>query len=193
MEQRDIDMVNEPIPNLGLLDRIMEKIQEKPEEWDQAWWAGEVRNDEGEVCGTSHCVAGWACAMNEAYKIDYASESLRVPETDPLSYKAQYGEGMEGPNPTPGLSRASFSEVAERDLGLTTYEADGLFDGDNDLDDVLIHVQEIHARAKRQQAAFNRLAEELIASVPEMGEPLKYGYLCPESREVLIEALKGLK
>jgi hypothetical protein len=100
-------------------------------------------------------------------------------------------------------------DVAQEILGLTADEAYILFtdttydpDGDtlsNDdenhraqmLHNVKVEVARIAARAKEQHAAFERVAKELIESVPELEDVLKPGYLCPESRELVMKYLGG--
>jgi hypothetical protein len=53
--------MNEPTPNLDLLDRVMDHIDQHPEEWDQAAW----------FCGTAACFAGHAVLM-DGWKIVHA-------------------------------------------------------------------------------------------------------------------------
>jgi hypothetical protein len=46
--------MNEPTPNLDLLDRVMDHIDRHPEEWNQENW----------FCGTAACFAGHAVLMD---------------------------------------------------------------------------------------------------------------------------------
>jgi hypothetical protein len=46
--------MNEPTPNLDLLDAVMDHIDQHPEEWNQGAW----------FCGTAACFAGHSVLMN---------------------------------------------------------------------------------------------------------------------------------
>lgn len=180
----DIELVRQPIPNMDKIYAVLDQIEADPEHWDQTNWSLVTE------CGTTMCFAGWACKM----------EGLTLGiEVKPGSYTASVSlaDGRD------------ISDAAELILGLTWQEARSLFVetiyGDdestlrNDRQDhreqmflnVKVEVQKISARAKEQQAAFERVAKELIASVPELEAVIQPNYLCPESRDTVLAHLGG--
>jgi hypothetical protein len=183
MNETDIKAVSLPIPNMDKLYAVLDQIEADPEHWNQVQWS------EATECGTTMCFAGWACKM-EGLKLQAETDSSRLAR----AYLAN-GEFIE--------------YVAQEILGLADDEAYSLFtettydpDGDslsNDdenhraqmLNNVKVEVAKIAARAKEQHAAFERVARELIESVPELEDVLKPGYLCPESRELVMKYLGG--
>jgi hypothetical protein len=52
------------VVNLDLLKEIHQKITTTPEGWDQEVWAAQRE------CGTSYCIAGWACVLS-GYKVNF--------------------------------------------------------------------------------------------------------------------------
>lgn len=51
-------MTDDPKPNLDLLRRVLKKIDEHPETYDQDVYARRT------LCGTSHCIGGHAAVMS---------------------------------------------------------------------------------------------------------------------------------
>jgi hypothetical protein len=163
---------------------VLDQIEADPEHWDQTQWSSIAE------CGTTMCFAGWACKMEGL--------TLGV-EVKPHLFDARVAlaDGKD------------ISDTARVILGLTDEEATNLFicttyssdefilsngspeDRAEMLENVKVEVAKISARAKEQQAAFERVAKELIESVPELEDVLKPGYLCPESRELVMKYLGG--
>jgi hypothetical protein len=174
VNETDIKAVSLPIPNMDKLYAVLDRIEADPEHWNQSSWSGL-----GE-CGTTMCFAGWACKL----------EGLK------LAVEVDGGTADRGSL----ASGRAISTTAEEILGLTSNEAYNLFietihtglDGRaKSLQSIKVEVAKIAARAKEQHAAFERVAKELIESVPELEDVLKPGYLCPESRELVMKYLGG--
>lgn len=51
-------MSNPTTPNADLAYRVLDHIDEHPEQWDQGRWIGKAE------CGTVACFAGWACLLS---------------------------------------------------------------------------------------------------------------------------------
>lgn len=212
MLQSDIDLVNLPTPNMELLDRVIDRIEGDFDSWDQESW-GDIRGSiyaAREPCGTTNCFAGHA--VIEAGVLNMAS--VRVES-------GGYGVWTAVWTDKDGKVAESFSvpNRARQVLGLTEEEASELFFhfsgmhidyNDEEVMDAYLalskaerkredlqwfkaKVEEIRYRSRRQEQAFNRIAAELITSVPELEEVLKPGYRCPESRQALRKALLDFK
>lgn len=192
MRETDIALVNQPTPNMGLLDSIIDHIEAHPEQWNQKTWARET------TCGTAYCVAGFACAWEEGsiVKGGYlflpkgSHHAMAVLGDD---YDNDY-DWLNGDYGVP-MSHAwiPFHEAGQSILGLTNGEAERLFMATNTLDDIKVQVEAIRYRAREQERAFERIGRELIDSLPELEVMVKAGssLMCPESREVILKAIKG--
>lgn len=191
MLQSDIEAVQQPIPNMEMLDNILDLIDAHPERWDQSTWATEVWEEtEGEICGTALCVAGHAVAM-KGYHIDYERGEFYMPIDEDGGWDREMFRGTEFDDIIPeGMTVGDFGRKGALILGLTDAERK-LFGASNDRHVIGVMVEEIRYRAKQQAAAFDRIAEELIASVPELEAVLKPGFLCPESQDIVLQYLKG--
>lgn len=97
--------------NSDLLRRTIEHVEAHPDEWDQAHWAGD-----GADCGTTCCLAGWACRLS----------GLRI------DWDRQDGNGQAWWLTDGRL----ISTTAQQLLGLTDTQAMELFYEGNDLDDL---------------------------------------------------------
>lgn len=121
------------IPNVPLMRKIMDQIRAVPESWDQDSWVNNHPNlgleydpvtdrmlnvsHETAPCETSFCIAGHAAMLSD----------------DPLfSYRwgNQHKSGIGYKNYT--VSGLPARIRATHELGLTTFEADQIFDGRND-------------------------------------------------------------
>lgn len=178
MLQSDINAVAKPIPNVDKLYAVLDAIEANPEQWDQAHWSRATE------CGTSMCFAGWTVHL-EGIKlaVEVDGDNSRCSRT---------------------AEDKDISILASSILGLTSEEEYQLFVGslyDRDglqyhrlmhreaiLDNVKFQVAKISARAKEQSAAFDRIAKELIESVPELEH---IGPICPEARELVLKYLGG--
>jgi hypothetical protein len=101
--------------NYPLLRKTMEHIEAHPEEHDQDYWGLMT------ACGTVMCFAGHAAVFDGATPIWAQTPSDRYPEMDAV-------RGVDGP--------VRVEQYAGRALGLTEKEADDLFWGADDIDDV---------------------------------------------------------
>lgn len=104
------------MPNVKLLRTTLAHIEAEPEKWDQKDWR----------CGTGMCFAGWAATLaggKWAYGPDETGRDMLAaePEDDELSRR---------------LGTIQAADRAQRLLGLNEWDADELFDGGNDLDDL---------------------------------------------------------
>lgn len=118
----DTDVVTDPTPNLPLLREALAWARlenEKP--WEQSQWYQEDFFTEGEMvgrtCDTAYCIAGWVAAKEKTFE----------------QMKRMGGHEVEA--------------LATKRLGLTEYEADYLFSGSNDLEDVEAAAADIADRA----------------------------------------------
>lgn len=51
-------------PNVPLFRKVVEHIEAHPNEWNQDWWVHQHGGvEEGEICGTTFCFAGWALKL----------------------------------------------------------------------------------------------------------------------------------
>jgi hypothetical protein len=91
--------------NTELFEKVAAAIEEQPALWNQKAWAKAVTNEEGERCGTAHCIAGWA--------IFIADDQHCSPEGSVIA---------------PDGLRVHAQERAAELLGLYPSEADRLFD-----------------------------------------------------------------
>lgn len=91
--------MDEPLPNLDLLDRVIRQIKAEPERWNQHWWV----NWQGPGGVSRHCIGGWAIVLS----------GLKFDMDDTADE-----ESVDGRNPT---------DVATELLGLTGIEASSLF------------------------------------------------------------------
>lgn len=183
MNKTDIELVRQPIPNMDKIYAVLDQIEADPEHWDQTNWSKVTE------CGTTLCFAGWACKMEGLRLAIEVHDSASADDADLAN-----GERIE--------------DRATAILGLTGDEAYDLFiatlmhgyrlDDETDserqfrhLHNVKVEVAKISARAKEQRAAFERVAKELIASVPELEAVIEPGYLCPESRDTVLAHIGG--
>lgn len=100
--------------NVPLLRKTLEHITAHPEEWDQASWA-----QRDPVCGTKFCLAGTAVALqgHEFVWNEYECECCQN-----IATKITGGLYIE--------------EQAAADLGLSSTQADRLFNAGNSLNDL---------------------------------------------------------
>lgn len=194
MNQRDIERVNEPIPNVALLDAVMDRIEASPGDWNQETWGdlvfdyvngGSEYNMDMEPCGTTHCFAGHAVELaGLAYVKAVKGEYINLDGVKQGYWQVQWVD----------LNNEKVSEsipiLAKGALGLTDREVDRIFfKFTEDPLDLRILVEEVKMRGQRQKEAFDRIAKELIDSVPELEAFLK-NPVCEEGREALLKALR---
>jgi hypothetical protein len=133
-------MTPDPVPNLPLLRKVLEQIDNEPDSWEQSHWAVQwdsnrgrddlqrrqmvmkdgvmvVREPEDMTCGTAFCVAGHALIMTGW-----------TPRWNPQG-QASY---WEPPGHADGDGLILATRAAQGVLGLTNAEADLLFDEIND-------------------------------------------------------------
>lgn len=107
-----------PIPNVPLLNKVREHIEDHPEEWDQYVWRS--------ACGTTYCFAGLAALFDGA------------------EWAAGPGGGLVVTSPD---GEECVASRAQRALGLTADEAQRLFETNNKIGDIDRHLAAIYARA----------------------------------------------
>lgn len=104
------------MPNVKLLRETLAHIEAEPRKWYQPDWR----------CGTGMCFAGWAVTLAGGqwkHGPDEAGSDLLVVEPGDSEFDRRVGSTM-------AMTRA------QRLLGLTEDQADELFDGSNDLDNL---------------------------------------------------------
>lgn len=99
--------------NVPLLRKVLEHITEHPNEHDQTDWATRV-----EDCGTTMCVGGHAVAMT-GYEIVWPSDHRYIGSATCKKDGDVWGRSIEG--------------AAMEELGLSSDQADQLFNGNNTL------------------------------------------------------------
>ncbi|MCZ1012358.1 hypothetical protein [Streptomyces lydicus] len=105
-------------PTAELAARIITAIEKRPATHDQSdWMAGATRltADEEVGCGTTLCVAGYAAHLT-GYTLELASGVVRASKNGLTDY---------------------VDHVARTELGITADDAEDLFYGELDRDDVL--------------------------------------------------------
>lgn len=95
--------------NIELMKRVRDQITQRPETHDQNHWGRRTE------CGTTHCVAGWACVLSNV-ELDWDTY------TDDNDTGFSYGT-------SDGIS---IDKVARSLLRLNNDQADQLFWADND-------------------------------------------------------------
>lgn len=126
-------------PNIDLLDKTLHHIEtleafkgDVDDEWEQAHWAIHVRDVEGNICGTSCCFAGWAVVLA-------GDKLIERQEKD----GCRCAVCVELVAQTPDGHLWSIENRARDLLGLNFDQAQCLFEGGNDLDDLRAHVRAI--------------------------------------------------
>ena len=192
MRQEDINLVNEPIPNMDLLDEVIDRIEGDIDGWDQGSWGDVVDDGDAEYCGTTACFAGHAVQAAGLMRLKTTQKDF---DGEPY-WAVEWIDMNTGKRTTP----EHVPEKARKALGLTYEEADDIFfhfTSDKteakraELQWFKTKVEEIRYRAKQQAEAFDRIAEELLSD-PDLVEYealLKKGW-CPESRDALIGILR---
>jgi hypothetical protein len=166
-EWTDEELVAMPRVNVDLLDQVLDTIIEHPDQWNQNTYG--LPND-ASSCGAVFCFAGHAL---------YATDQIEMLD----GYPSPKGQG-------------GWFDSARDTLGLTDREASDLFlgtlsGGDYALNDrarmlqnVKVQVEKIRHRAKLQEEAFNRIAQEFIDAAG-LDDVVRPGYECPESTEAV--------
>lgn len=151
-----------PTPNLALLRKVRDHIDNDPNSWDQNTWFSVKLNSEVlafedsktfeveiiglEKCGTAACAAGWTVILGgdeddqpQVSKTDVANRLFiinnRIPD---VSYAVQASMTKGGD---------MISERAKELLGLTDIEASGLFNAANSRADLEFWFKRIAERA----------------------------------------------
>jgi hypothetical protein len=150
---------DEPTPNLPLLHKVAEHIDNDPNSWNQkVWFSIDLSSVEifvveptqelqgVEKCGTAACVAGWALTLGgkEEDQPNVSDSQIR----SQLRLMAAFPSGSET------CASASFTKegtsiprAAQELLGLTDYEAEGLFRSENSRADLEYWFKAIARRA----------------------------------------------
>lgn len=126
-------------------------IETRPERWDQGSWREDFNNPDRPIedfhddplddqCGTAFCMAGWVAAL------DRAKWAGRLTSVGRNNYRFDmYGDRVADPDRCTCPPQRPFctcentmlvSEYAQMRLGLTVDEADALFNGDNQIEDL---------------------------------------------------------
>lgn len=146
-----------PTPNLPLLRKVLNHIDEHPEEWNQQNWmtrfspllnAGDTvdvgyRKVTVPACGTAFCIAGHALHMSGYEFSNYPEKNKSYWE---LGAKIS-SEALDLPGAGVGASGIATSEAAEKLLGLTPDEAFALFAASNTRSTVQHYAEMIAERA----------------------------------------------
>lgn len=108
------------MPNVELMERVLEHIEADPAHWDQQVWA-----TVDTICGTSHCFAGWTVGL-AGHDIQFEPGSCSWPACTDVHAKFT----IDGAAPY-------WDEVAEADLGIVDSQLTiTLFAASRSLDDL---------------------------------------------------------
>lgn len=143
------------VPNLPMLRKVIDHIQEEPESWNQQHWAVKwvkvgverLRNARGQFtgqtrpaeCGTAYCIAGHTVVM-AGYDLEWEPGLVMGWGDAVLARRTSVT------NPDTGWY-VTISDMAAHELGLTRQEWSELFAGGNNLHDVLRACKKIAKRA----------------------------------------------
>lgn len=114
--------------NAALLTQVLDKIEREPGSWNQHWYATRNRGPE---CGTAYCFAGHAVVL-AGLEVDWEREN------------SDEGFWLVDGRPIP--------DVARELLGITPHQAERLFAGGNDLDDLYEIVADLTGRDRRDES-----------------------------------------
>lgn len=106
-------------PNAELAYKVLDHIDAHPEQWKQDTWVTD--------CGTSFCFAGWALELTGHTLRDYEVDGRQLMQLD------------DDPQVVSGTVRLA----ASRELGLSNWVAEGLFEAENTREDLGYMVAEI--------------------------------------------------
>lgn len=140
--------MSDPVPNVELLDRTLQYIEDHPEEWNQGEW----------VCNTAACFAGNALLLQGLRRIWVDVAALGetcdcgcrdgLPEVD----GKVLASGNQLQVPKTG-EEVRISDTAQCALGLTDEEAFNLFSAGNSMAGLKSNVAKIKRRAAEQADA----------------------------------------
>lgn len=131
-------------PNVELLTRTLEAIEQNPKDWYQGSWVAIVDNDGEKVwpenwvdnqneCRTACCFAGQAAVLS-------GIRQPSVKEIQALGYGDWYvsktGETIWSTKYSTPSGAETVSSWAQEALGLTSWQSEILFEGDNTLRDL---------------------------------------------------------
>lgn len=166
-----------PRVNIQLLDEVLDYIIDHPDEWDQGSW---FDNSAKSACGTTACFAGHALKMTGheiVMKRDEDGDWDSYLDGEPSGWETKGAEEL-------GLTPDESYRLFLGTLGPYTRADEKLQREQYQLKNVKVEVERIRARAKAQEAAFNRIAQEFIDAAG-LDDVVKPGYRCPESEEVM--------
>lgn len=123
--------------NTKLFDHIADIIESYPEAHDQGGWGGgdreivDISFSDGDVvrqveCGTTHCIAGWAAVLTGGHPV------LEVEGDETVAYWDHVSD-RSGVTYSDGSYQDDYVDVdewARAALGITSAEAENLFDAD---------------------------------------------------------------
>ena len=149
------------------LDDVIKFVENHKDMWEQGSWAYAVNGDDpsemdrniaakladiesipDEACGTSFCIAGWACVLNRV-PLRWAQNGYTyndLGEEDQIIWEASFTQFRDQHG-----FRLSVREAAAQLLGLTDAEAADLFSGNNEWNDI----EKAVARIKETRATFS--------------------------------------
>lgn len=134
-------------PNVELMDAVMTKISEDREHWNQDFWRQEndgedppKKMDHGKkvyevTCNTAFCFAGWAVQLGNKVKPKWA-DSTHL-----------YVDRYDGPDYATGKGKIFVETRAQRLLNIDSAQADALFMGTNNVNDLKRVIREIKEEA----------------------------------------------
>lgn len=132
-----------------VMTRALVKEERRQGKWDQTVWVGGLGEaDETGVrpvtCGTTACVAGWAVLVDGGLFL--SDQWVLARPDDPKSRVTRiYADNDEL------VEATGIEDRARRLLGLDRYEADELFDGDNDYEDVTRILKRLIKEARKER------------------------------------------
>jgi hypothetical protein len=125
------------VPNAELAYKVLDHIDAHPEQWRQQDW---ISRPDGADCGTAACFAGWACLLSgDTPRWEFPA--------DELTERVNTTSGVELVHDVEFVNdRAAYL------LGISLYEADSLFDAENERDGIVRLVTELFGPRPRGAA-----------------------------------------
>ncbi|MEV0616085.1 hypothetical protein AB0I81_22420 [Nonomuraea sp. NPDC050404] len=148
-----------PTPNAVLLREVLHQIETHPEMWVQKEWR----------CRTGMCFAGWAADLSGGRWLTHATHYLST------NLAPESGDDPADVHERDGIGPSVDVEVrATRVLGLSMVQADELFSGGNDLDEIRQMVTELIGQVRHVTIRIVPESELLIGeALPDGRAPLE--------------------
>lgn len=125
--------------NVSLLLEELTRLTVYPDKWGQGDWAKAIGISRPSACGSRGCLAG-NTVIYKGMELDWHQHEFRTELVDGIPMPIWIAD-----NVTEEYGGESIRYNARKLLGLTTWQADKLFDGDNSRDELWAWAEKISA------------------------------------------------